>query len=89
MVSFVGCLVYVFSVCVFKDPRTQGESEYDLQLAYYDRTSAKYWDSVLPPEEPGDGRYAHLRLNIYGEEIDEEGNIINRQPRPRAVGFPF
>lgn len=63
---FVTCCIFVFSVCVVKPSSTREAEHWELNLAYYDKHDAKYWDSILPPEEPGDGKYAHLKLNIDG-----------------------
>ena len=40
---------------------------------YYDAHDGKYWDSVLPPEREGDGKYAHLIL-------DRDGTVLGVKP---------
>ena len=73
LLLLITCIMFCFGVLLSKN-KEKNDKEPD--FAHYDKHDALYWDSVLPKESPGDGKYAHLNLNINGEiiiELDEEG----------------
>ena len=82
--SIGGCIC-MLGVCMAKANGDRPKPVWEINREHFDKHDFKYWDSILPPQKPGDGAYAHLILNRNGDILgvkpgfNEDGTKIGSE----------
>ena len=86
-VLFVTIIICFFCIAVVmaKARHLREKPHWQINREYFDQHDAKYWDSILPPEKEGDGKYAHMVLNRNGDFIRyKDGYDANGKKKSEA-----